>query len=118
MNEFDEDQWVKGQIALDGRICTEFEALEAQYGTAEMTGTLDLWRKEHESTVTALRAQIARITHAARRKHWDDELARLGFVKPKSKAKPEAVAAAVAGLAAYDAAERADAERGDAPKNG
>lgn len=89
MNKFDEHTWGPDQLALDGRICIEFEALEASYAGHELTDTLDQWRKSAEGQVLSLRAQIARVSHTARRKHWDDELARLGFVKKRAKVEAE-----------------------------
>lgn len=83
MNEYDEDKWSAEQRALDGRIALEFEGLEGSRATYEATGApLEAWLAGAADSAKALRAQIARLTHAGRKAHWDVELARIGLPRP------------------------------------
>ena len=83
MNDFDEHTWTAEQRALDGRIALEFEGLEGSRSVYEATGEpIEAWIASARDTARALRAQVARLTHAGRRAHWDAELTRLGLPRP------------------------------------
>lgn len=75
MNEFDEHTWTPDQIALDGLICREFEALEAS-------------PVPDADVVQRVAANIVLLTHAGRQEHWLAELARIGVLLVPEGAAP------------------------------
>lgn len=83
MNKFDEHTWSAEQRALDLRITQDFEGLEGSRFVHDATGApLEDWLVGARDTAKALRAQIARLTHAGRRAHWEAELVRIDLPKP------------------------------------
>lgn len=96
MNDYDEDKWSAEQRALDGRIATDVEALTGSRWAHEQAEIpLGEWLIDAQDTAKTIRAQVARLTNAKRRAHWEAELSALGLAKPVEPAaeKPKATAA-------------------------
>lgn len=89
MNDYDEDKWTQEQRGIDGRLALEFEALEGARATYEATGEpIGAWLANAQDSAKTLRAQVARLTNAKRRAHWEAELTRIGLPRPPEP-KPE-----------------------------
>lgn len=101
MNDFDEDKWTLEQRALDGRIAADVEGLAgSRWAQEQAGGTPEAWVGASQDTARAIRAQVARLTHAGRRAHWDAELTRLGLPRPpEPKAKSTVSADELLGVA-------------------
>lgn len=112
MNEFDEDKWTREQRTLDARIAADMEGLGGSRYTHELAGgALGAWTAGAQDTAKAIRAQVARLTHAKRRAHWEAELTALGLPRP-----PEPPSATASLTGAVDP--KATLMNADKPKGG
>lgn len=89
MNEYDEHTWTAEQRSLDGRIAADVESLGgSRYTHVQAGGALDDWLRGAQDTARAIRAQVARLTHAKRRAYWETELEAFGLPPAAPAAKP------------------------------